>query len=63
MQVGARNEEKIDVNFERRFLIIHALPAVRARILNIRAPKLGVKIEQKTIKKEINLGRHLGIDF
>ena len=50
-QLGARIEEKLDVNVEKRCLTIRALPAVRARILKIRASKLGVNIEQKTKKR------------
>ena len=48
---------KIEVNFERRFLKNRALPTAGARFFKIRGSKLGVKIDQKSIKKRDQHGK------
>ena len=50
-QVGTKMGSKIDVNFERRFLKNRALTAVGARFFRFGGSKLGVKIEQTSVKK------------
>ena len=49
-QVGTKIGSKIDINFEERFFENRALAAAGARFLRIGGPKLGPKIDQKSIK-------------
>lgn len=50
-QVGNNMGSKIDVNLEWRFLKNRALAAAGARFSIICGPKLGIKIDRKSIKK------------
>ena len=50
-QVGTKMGSKIDVKFERRFLIIRAPAAAGARKIKIWGWKLRAKTDQKSIKK------------
>ena len=63
MQIGTDIWWKIDINFERRFSINHALPAARAWFFRIRGRSFKQKSLKNPSKIEAKKGWYLGIVF
>ena len=61
-QVGTQINYKSMAVAKGDVLKTRALPLAEARFLKIRGSKLGVKFYQLSIKNEVNMERHLGID-